>query len=144
MIADMNFHRLSKQVPPPRKREPWEPPLSYAEVRREFVVVLNQKRKRRDMSLPSTNAVMARTGGSKRDVNRFMRMIRGKLVEQVQPNRSGTTRTVSTRSTTRNSETVVVTSERPNTDGITDKDLDALLEATTKNKKAKRRRDPTR
>lgn len=109
-----------------------------------FLVILNEKRARKDLLLPSSNEVLMRTGGSKRDVNRYMRKIRGILAEHVQPKRSGTTRTASVRSTTRGSELIVLGSDRWTTIGPTGKDLDGLRRTTARRRKVKRWKDPSK
>lgn len=140
----MSKPRPSKKNLKPRKRASWEPPLSYEEVRREFVVVWNEKRQRKDWTLPSTNEVLYRTGGSKRDVNRFMKEIRGDFDDPDQPKRSRTFRRGSTRSTTGRSGLTVIGGDRRTTSGVTDEDLDALRRTTASRKTTKRWKDPSK
>jgi hypothetical protein len=98
--------------PPRRSRGT---PLTEAEVRQAIVTVLN-KRTNGDKSCPTVREVWMETGGSMRDVSKFMRRIRGPKfvrVDDLDPE-------------TGNSTPTVLGSDRPSTIGLSDEDADAL------------------
>ena len=104
----------------------------------------NENRTNGITTIPSTNQVLRVTGGSKRDVNRHMQRIRGILAERITPKRVSTTRGDQMRSTTAGSDLVVSGSDRKDTLGVTDEDLDNLRRTTTKRTKTQGWEDPSK